>query len=307
MIWCYHHNDLDGRCAAAVAYRHFVLKDQEWLMQESDYHQAGNPHLVMSPGDVVLILDFSFPKEVMERFVAQGIRWSDIIWIDHHKTSFDLELEYREINDEPLPGVRSQHFSGCELTWGWMVSVQTNTGSWIPKNIPWAVRYIGDRDTWKWAYGEGTARFCEGMRCHNTNPLSNEWDALVQKPSAPKRIPDVVKKIQEEGETCIKYRNIVCDDYATSYGFETVFEGHECFAMGLYMWGSEAFGQDRMEWHDICISFVYVGDKWQVGLYSDTIDVSGIAKKYGGGGHTGAAGFVCDELPFHSCCNDPAR
>lgn len=29
-----------------------------------------------------------------------------------------------------------------------------------------------------------------------------------------------------------------------------------------------------------------------------TIDVSVIAKAHGGGGHKGAAGFICDNLPF---------
>ena len=40
---------------------------------------------------------------------------------------------------------------------------------------------------------------------------------------------------------------------------------------------------------------------WRVSLYTifDHIDVSEIAKKYGGGGHKNAAGFVCDNLPFN--------
>jgi nanoRNase/pAp phosphatase (c-di-AMP/oligoRNAs hydrolase) len=42
------------------------------------------------------------------------------------------------------------------------------------------------------------------------------------------------------------------------------------------------------------------GSQYTVSLYSETIDVSVIAKKHGGGGHKGAAGFVCPKLPFHS-------
>jgi nanoRNase/pAp phosphatase (c-di-AMP/oligoRNAs hydrolase) len=44
--------------------------------------------------------------------------------------------------------------------------------------------------------------------------------------------------------------------------------------------------------------FVFDGEQYTVSLYSKTVDVSEIAKKYGGGGHKGAAGFQCKKLPF---------
>jgi nanoRNase/pAp phosphatase (c-di-AMP/oligoRNAs hydrolase) len=36
-------------------------------------------------------------------------------------------------------------------------------------------------------------------------------------------------------------------------------------------------------------------------MYTDKegVHVGNIAKKYGGGGHPGAAGFICKELPFN--------
>ena len=40
------------------------------------------------------------------------------------------------------------------------------------------------------------------------------------------------------------------------------------------------------------------GHKFQVSLYSEYVHVGEIAKKFGGGGHQGAAGFFCDKLPF---------
>lgn len=38
--------------------------------------------------------------------------------------------------------------------------------------------------------------------------------------------------------------------------------------------------------------------QFTVSLYSETVDVGAIAKAHGGGGHKGAAGFVCDTLPW---------
>ena len=48
------------------------------------------------------------------------------------------------------------------------------------------------------------------------------------------------------------------------------------------------------------LSFIWRKGQWTVSLYStkSDIDVSIIAKNYGGGGHKGASGFQCKELPF---------
>lgn len=41
-------------------------------------------------------------------------------------------------------------------------------------------------------------------------------------------------------------------------------------------------------------------EKWLVNLYTyrEDVNVGEIAKKYGGGGHQKAAGFICSQLPF---------
>ena len=85
--------------------------------------------------------------------------------------------------------------------------------------------------------------------------------------------------------------------YRKKYGWETNFEGHRCLAQGIYEFGSTVFGNDY-KIYDICISYEYTGKNWIVSMYSQKIDVGKIAQKYGGGGHKGAAGFVCDKLPF---------
>ncbi|MDO5845105.1 MAG: DHHA1 domain-containing protein, partial [Methanocorpusculum sp.] len=50
--------------------------------------------------------------------------------------------------------------------------------------------------------------------------------------------------------------------------------------------------------YEIFIPFVFDGEQYTVSLYSTTVDVSEIAKSFGGGGHKGASGFQCAELPF---------
>ena len=46
------------------------------------------------------------------------------------------------------------------------------------------------------------------------------------------------------------------------------------------------------------MSYYYDKDKWYVSLYNDDgkTDCSKIAKRYGGGGHKGAAGFIVENI-----------
>jgi nanoRNase/pAp phosphatase (c-di-AMP/oligoRNAs hydrolase) len=47
------------------------------------------------------------------------------------------------------------------------------------------------------------------------------------------------------------------------------------------------------------VSYEHTKDKkWRVSLYSDKVDVSALAKKFSGGGHKGASGFITDNLDF---------
>lgn len=61
------------------------------------------------------------------------------------------------------------------------------------------------------------------------------------------------------------------------------------------------FGIDyHKEGYDGCACFHYANGKWNFSLYNDNglVDVSVIAKQYGGGGHKGAAGFQLNTKQF---------
>ena len=272
----YYHNDLDGRCAGAIAYRATKTEGTKIELIELDYKDEIKVKEI-NLCERICIVDFSFKPEIMEKVL---LLTKNVIWIDHHKTAFEYKYS------QELRGKRDNAYSGCELTWRYFH---------FDKQMPRAVELIGDRDKWAWKYGRETAEFNMGMKLYNHQPKDAIWDRLFGLPLRLAEVPNITKK----GKFCLQFRDMFCNDYAKSYGFETEFEGYKCFALGLYMFGSEAFG-DRMKNYDICLSFAYLGDNWTVGLYSDDkgIDVSKIAMKYGGGGHKGAAGFVSNNLPF---------
>lgn len=70
--------------------------------------------------------------------------------------------------------------------------------------------------------------------------------------------------------------------------------------MNVGLAGSDWFNSVDDSSYDILMPFSYNGryKTWSYSMYSKTVDVSVIAKKYGGGGHMGAAGFNSDKLLF---------
>jgi len=268
---CIHHNDADGRCAAAIVHR----EHPNCRFIEMEY---GNPMpwSKIVTHEIVYMVDFSLPEVVFNRLLEKT---SNVVWIDHHKTILD-----HSCNTPLIPGVRDISKSACELTWNYLFPGQ---------DVPEAVRLIGDYDTWTLALPDSKA-FRFGMDLIKHGPKDAIWDELFHPMLSSMKVAELIDK----GQVCLDFVTMMGQEYGNAYGWGTEFEGHRCFAMGIYMYGSSPFG-GRLDEYPVCLSYEFMGDKWIVGLYSTQgIDVSVIAKKYGGGGHTGAAGFVCEELPF---------
>lgn len=75
---CIHHNDLDGRCSAAILQAAINTPVEMW---ETDYSKAPPP---IEPGDIVWILDFSYKPDVMRSIVETA---DTVVWIDHRDYS----------------------------------------------------------------------------------------------------------------------------------------------------------------------------------------------------------------------------
>jgi len=279
---CYHHNDLDGRCAAAIVLWSLpAFDDRKGSFIEVDYKDKIEVEKI-GADERVYIVDFSFKPEVMEQVLQKT---QNIIWIDHHKTAFEYDYGIE------LDGLRNINYSGCELTWIYFYGESfefykdgKQTG------MPEAIKLIGDYDKWALKYQPECFEFYEGMKLELNYPKSTVWRNLF---ANDKGVADII----QGGKTAIKYRDNYCADMNKHYGYETSIEEHRAFAVNLYRFGSQGFG-NLFDEYDLCISYIHDGKKFTVSLYSQKVDVSKIAIKHGGGGHTGAAGFVCEELPF---------
>ena len=275
----FHHNDLDGRCAAAIVAR-WKWADTLYpgvRFVEMDYNKVA-PVASIQPGEQVMILDFSFKPEVMVEVLKIT---PNIVWIDHHVTAKDYDYGVT------LPGLRdfsNKGLSGCELTWQYCHHPE--------EYIPRGPYLIGDYDSWRLKEAPDCFRFYEGLKLiKDQSPTAKFWDDLLKDEGG------FIDKVLSEGQSAILYRDAYCEDFIKQFGYETELDGVKMFAVNLYRFGSKCFGE-RMAQYPACVGYVHDGAKYTVSLYSEQIDVSAICKAHGGGGHKGAAGFQCFELPF---------
>lgn len=266
----YHHNDADGRASAAIAAA--ALPGDFVVFVECDYKDTFNFGTIES-GDRVIILDFSFKPEDMAQIMAMT---TNVVWCDHHKTAAAYGYA--------VPGVRDfseKGFAGCEVTWQ---HFHPN------EKCPWWITLLGDYDAWRMKEAPATLQFYEGLKLYDQSPQTGIWQALMDGVMS-------VTDMQLAGINAITYRDKYCAEMRKSFGYETTIGVHSAYALNSARFGSQAFGEKFKE-YPVCIMYIHDGKRFTVSLYSETVDVSVIAKAYGGGGHKGASGFVCEKLPF---------
>lgn len=276
MTTVFHHNDLDGRCAAAVV-EYFAGDRSTIKFVECDYKDTFD-FSDIEINEEIIIVDFSFTPAIMKKL---GERTKDVTWIDHHKTA----SEYQDIYEFPVKGIRDFSGgpkSGCLLAWEY----------YFPRNaVPESVRMISAFDTW-YDTRDPIIEFVEGMKLCDTRPESTMWVLLFDDGMSS------IENIKKNGNIAIQWRKGFTKDYRKSFGYETVIYGQPAYALNLAHLGSFAFGNDFYDKYSVLIAYAHDGNKFTVSLYSKNVDVGEICKTFGGGGHTGAAGFVCEQLPF---------
>jgi oligoribonuclease NrnB/cAMP/cGMP phosphodiesterase (DHH superfamily) len=233
--------------------------------------------------EIIYMVDFSLP-------VAQMLElqdFSELIWIDHHKTA----MEAKELAG--VLGKRGVDFSGCELAWMYFAP-----GTPMPP----AVYLLGRYDVWDHSANPDVLPFQYGMKkFKSTAPERAGW--LWQMLFSAGWDDTIIKEICEAGRYIEDYERSKSAFAAGITAFETYFAGHRAIAMNVWPASSIMFASvfDPAR-HDIMVAFGIVRGKWSVSVYggNNEVDAGEIVKRYGGGGHKSAAGFVSDVLPF-SC------
>lgn len=332
ILCIYHSADLDGWMSGAIVmYRFTKDYDKVRIYNQTkenlvDYVTNTNPKdyitLVMkgwnygdpipdtSEFEIVIMCDVSFPKEEMYKLFIQ--KSGNFIWIDHHISAIK-DSKYEDFktnrfgteNENLVSGLRDTNFSACELTWKYFFPIT---------NMPEIVNLLGLYDTFR---HKGSLKefevneFQYGARELISNVFDAYkylWDFL--------NIPDlrdrnaVIKNIQDRGKIIYSYlKNEALKVYEKRFdivffedskGEKTIGEEFKLFAcINRERFNPSSLGIDyHKDGYDGVACFWYNGktNNYHFSLYNENgkVDCSSLAKRFGGGGHKGSAGFIVD-------------
>ena len=245
----YHADCLDGFGAAWALWKKYP--DARYLAVE---HGLSPPSGL--DNDHVVMVDFSYPREVVERLAGST---ASLRILDHHVTA-----------QAALAGLPYAYFdmkkSGAVLAWEWA----------HPEPVPWLLQYIQDKDLWEWRL-----------------PMSREINAALDSYPFDFQVWDGLSQdmLELEGRAILRREDVLL----TKMVRESVlveFEGETVPAVYSPVMTSQ-IGERLCRDYPFCIIWHQRNGRRYFSLRSKpgTVDVSAIAARHGGGGHVNAAGF----------------
>lgn len=274
-ICIYHANCADG-FAAAWAVRKFFAEDGQAVDFHPGVYGEAPPDVT---GREVVIVDFSYPRDVLRGMIEQAGRVS---LIDHHKSAIadiHLMLEEEESGHNPFYGTflpaMSIEKSGAMLTWDCLFGDR--------RQPPLLFDHIQDRDLWQ----HKLPMTNEIIAALYSYPMEFEvWDQLIDGP---------IKKLEDEGRSILRAHRANVAAFTAAANVRTINWGSDPIRIANVPWmyasdvaGELAKGQPfAATYHDNAS-----GRRWSLRSDQDGADVSLIAKTFGGGGHQHAAGFT---------------
>lgn len=256
----YHANCRDGFAAAWAAWKKFGDHDTVYVAAS----HGENPSERSVAGSEVLFLDFSYPREKM---IAMHSVAKSLIVLDHHKTAA-----------ADLAGLPFATFdmnrSGAGMAWD---TLHPNV------ERPWIISYVEDRDLWRFKLPHSKQINAWIGACK----MDNFHDMTVLANAGP-------NDAAHAGACVLAYVDSYISDMA-QHARHVDFEGHRIPVVNApFVSISELLGS-LAESAPFSLGWFQRGD----GMYAYSlrsrgpggVDVSEIAKRYGGGGHKNAAGF----------------
>lgn len=241
-------------------------------------------------GKNVLMVDWSMKRDATVEAAKVA---KSIVVLDHHKTAetelkdwcaeYDIaELYVTADSIGPLNGgaivaVFDMEKSGARLAWEFCFP---------GVEVPMMLQYIEDRDLWRqppkfaetWAFTKALSSYPQDFQT---------WDYIADDPA----------RFVHDGEVILQYHDKMVTDACQNAQMVNI-AGHTVPVVNVpYFLGSDSAALLQKMYPDAAFAAYYFrrGDgltQWGVRGGDDKIDVSEIAKKFGGGGHRNAAGFV---------------
>lgn len=291
-----YHRDMDGLASALITKKNYPDAEIKSVQYGEDVININT--IKEYKNKQVILVDFSFNECIMEHLVKET---KDFIWIDHHKSAMEKMPELW--NDKNIKGIRSLEKSACELCWDYFFPNE---------DTPYAIKLIGDRDTWKFKYENDTKYFCEYLRQFDIEDV--EDIKIIGK--IIDNSDDGLYEYIENGKACYNY---MMAEVKRLYKKGNI-EEKECFIGNTYCNPTEPYDYKKYDTF-ICHSNSFISELANYALkqgdceiaeirqkiFDETkgwitvvslrskkegVDVSKIAQAHGGGGHYCASGYV---------------
>lgn len=255
----YHKNCSDGFGAAWAAWKKFgdaaeyVALDPETLPK------------VFPKKRTIYAVDLSYPVSVQKKIRTHN---ESLTIIDHHIS--------KKEDTELFPGnIFDNDHSGAVLAWRYFHP---------KKSVPKLLEHIEDIDLWKWQF-PNTREIISALSLRAFD--FSTWDVFAKMIES----GSGKKKIIAEGKIISLYEERIIEKMVGS-AVPVTFEGMRILAVNSSVLNSEVANALLKKLPPAAIVWRDSGGEIHVSLRSDgTVDVSKIAEKYGGGGHTRSAGF----------------
>ena len=264
----YHANCADGFTAAWVLWKHYK--------GEIDFF----PGIYQTPppdvkGRDVIFVDFSYKRPIMDVMLNLA---NSVTILDHHKTAIE------DIGGLPFKdAMLTPEHSGAMLAWMW--AHPESPGA------PPLVRYVEDRDLWK--FEETESRNVNAWIFSYDYTFEN-WDALHKTLESPSGVYEIAAMQGAAIER--KHHKDVAELVKVTQRAMVIGDRRMPVANVPYTLTSDAghlMAQGQL--FAACYWDTPEGRVFSLRSTEDGMDVSEIAKQYGGGGHKHAAGF---KVPF---------
>lgn len=269
-IVIYHANCADGFSAAWCFWRKF--KDSAEYFP--GVYQQDPPDVA---GRDVYLVDFSYKRPVVEQMLATA---RSVTLIDHHKTAIE----------DLRPLFRQDSYLGSEPQLNWFVDLERSgaTLAWdylFPdEDRPLLLGHVEDRDLWRFKL-PGTREVQAFVFSHEYS--FELWDKLMAADQV-----ELLKMTAAGAAIERKHHKDIAELVKVSKR-RMVIAGHEVPVANLpYTMSSDAghlMGEG--EPFAACYMDTQEGRVFSLRSAANGLDVSEIAKEYGGGGHARAAGF----------------
>ena len=275
----YHANCPDGFCAAWVA-RKALGPDCEFV--PAQYGQ--DPPSVR--GREVYILDFSYKRSVVRGLMRIADK---LVILDHHATAA-VELDgvikeesgfFAYTSFEPPTIVFDMEKSGGRLAWEYFFPGEP---------APWLVEYTEDRDLWRWRLDHSRA-INDALGSHERSFAV--WDDFhYLNPDA------ILGVLRADGYAIGRYKHQLIDSICRN-AREIEIAGYKVLAANTSVLFSEVAGK-LAEGRPFGAAWLVRADgkrQWSLRSTNEGVDVSEVARSFGGGGHRNAAGF--EDMPIN--------